>query len=90
MAESFDALAAIILKYPNLLQRSRFVFVPGLSDPGHGNVLPRPGECIATRAVSGAATETRGPCGRNSSLLHRKVPRADPKRATPYPLRERD
>lgn len=40
----FDQLATLIAGFPNLRKSSKFVFVPGPSDPstGHPNVLPRP------------------------------------------------
>ncbi|KAF6132170.1 DNA polymerase epsilon 2, accessory subunit [Phyllostomus discolor] len=42
LKESLKALADIICEYPNIHQRSRFVFVPGPEDPGFGSILPRP------------------------------------------------
>ena len=39
---SFKALGDILVKYPDLLEKSQFCFVPGPQDPGPGNVLPRP------------------------------------------------
>ncbi|XP_035884614.1 DNA polymerase epsilon subunit 2 isoform X3 [Phyllostomus discolor] len=41
LKESLKALADIICEYPNIHQRSRFVFVPGPEDPGFGSILPR-------------------------------------------------
>jgi DNA polymerase epsilon subunit 2 len=37
----FDELGDLIKAYPAFLKGSRFVFVPGPTDPGAGNVLPR-------------------------------------------------
>ena len=37
----FDDLGDLILKFPEIAQSSRFIFVPGPNDPGAGNVLPR-------------------------------------------------
>jgi DNA polymerase epsilon subunit 2 len=35
------SLGDLISSFPNLLQYSKFVFVPGLSDPACPNILPR-------------------------------------------------
>ena len=40
--ESFKSLGDLILKFPTLVDKSQFLFVPGPQDPGPGNVLPRP------------------------------------------------
>lgn len=37
----FKQFAEIILKYPNLVENSQFVFVPGLNDPCMPYVVPR-------------------------------------------------
>jgi DNA polymerase epsilon subunit 2 len=39
---NLDALASIVLAHPSLAASSKFVFVPGQSDPGACGVLPRP------------------------------------------------
>ncbi|OQR90110.1 DNA polymerase epsilon subunit [Achlya hypogyna] len=39
--ELLDDLAAILLKYPSLVEHSKFVLVPGPDDPGAASVLPR-------------------------------------------------
>jgi DNA polymerase epsilon subunit 2 len=39
----FDQLCTLITSIPGVAQNSRFVFVPGPTDPGAGDVLPRPG-----------------------------------------------
>ena len=38
----FKALGDMIREFPNLVEQSRFIFVPGPSDPGFANILPRP------------------------------------------------
>lgn len=38
----FKALAEMIREFPNLLENSRFIFVPGPSDLGFSNIIPRP------------------------------------------------
>ncbi|XP_030070184.1 DNA polymerase epsilon subunit 2 [Microcaecilia unicolor] len=42
LKESLKNLADIICEYPDIRERSRFVFVPGPEDPGPGFILPRP------------------------------------------------
>uniref|UniRef100_A0A8C4QTQ8 DNA polymerase epsilon subunit n=1 Tax=Eptatretus burgeri TaxID=7764 RepID=A0A8C4QTQ8_EPTBU len=42
LRESFKTLGTIISEFPDILQRSRFVFIPGPDDPGPGTILPRP------------------------------------------------
>ena len=39
--KGFDALADILVAYPELRESSKFIFVPGPNDPGSANVLPR-------------------------------------------------
>ncbi len=39
--ESFEKLQAVMLKFPDLLRKSHFIFVPGPSDLGEVAVLPR-------------------------------------------------
>jgi hypothetical protein len=38
----FEALASLLANFPDVTAKSRFVFIPGPSDPGSANVLPRP------------------------------------------------
>jgi DNA polymerase epsilon subunit 2 len=40
--EAFEELAKLLRGYPNLLEQSRFVFMPGPGDPGPAAALPRP------------------------------------------------
>ena len=40
-AEGLSALASIISQHPQMVESSRFVFVPGPADPGPGHILPR-------------------------------------------------
>ncbi|XP_038066807.1 DNA polymerase epsilon subunit 2-like [Patiria miniata] len=42
LRESLQALSDMLQEYPTLLQRSRFIFVPGPQDPGPAAILPRP------------------------------------------------
>jgi DNA polymerase epsilon subunit 2 len=42
MVESFKVLGDMIAKFPTLVLNSQFLFIPGPSDPGPGNILPRP------------------------------------------------
>jgi len=42
MRKAFDDLSDILIQFPRLVKESYFVFVPGPSDPGSANVLPRP------------------------------------------------
>lgn len=39
--KGFDALADILVGYPELCKTSQFVFIPGPNDPGSVNALPR-------------------------------------------------
>ncbi|KAF0695024.1 Aste57867_14124 [Aphanomyces stellatus] len=41
LKQNFDDLATLLLKYPQLVEHSQFVFVPGPNDPGAPDVLPR-------------------------------------------------
>jgi len=38
----FRALGDMIREFPNLIENSQFIFVPGPSDAGFSNILPRP------------------------------------------------
>ena len=40
--QSFVSLAEMIQLFPEIIEQSQFVFVPGPLDPGLGNILPRP------------------------------------------------
>ena len=40
--QSFVSLAEMIQLFPDIIEQSQFVFVPGPLDPGLGNILPRP------------------------------------------------
>ncbi|KAL5008711.1 hypothetical protein ScPMuIL_014292 [Solemya velum] len=40
--EAFDNLAALICDFPQLVENSKFLFVPGPQDAGMGTILPRP------------------------------------------------
>lgn len=40
--QSFVSLAELIQLFPDIIEQSQFVFVPGPLDPGLGNILPRP------------------------------------------------
>lgn len=40
--QSFVSLAELIQLFPEIIEQSHFVFVPGPLDPGLGNILPRP------------------------------------------------
>lgn len=42
MKRSFEQLAELIAKFPVFAEGSRFLFVPGPTDPGPSAVLPRP------------------------------------------------
>ncbi len=42
LSERLAVLGEMIAEYPELVQTSRFVFVPGPADPGFANILPRP------------------------------------------------
>ena len=53
LREGFKSLGDIIVKFPTLLEKSQFVFVPGPLDPGPGNVLPKPAiPSILTQGIS--------------------------------------
>ncbi|RHY54017.1 hypothetical protein DYB30_006111 [Aphanomyces astaci] len=41
LKQHFDDLATLLLKYPALVEKSQFLFVPGPDDPGAPHVLPR-------------------------------------------------
>lgn len=43
LAECFKKLANLVLEFPQLLDHSQFVLLPGPMDPGLSNILPRPG-----------------------------------------------
>uniref|UniRef100_A0A914W0T5 DNA polymerase epsilon subunit n=1 Tax=Plectus sambesii TaxID=2011161 RepID=A0A914W0T5_9BILA len=42
LKEGFRRLTQLFLEHPDLVNRSRFVFMPGLQDPALTNILPRP------------------------------------------------
>lgn len=42
LIEHFKILAEMISEHPALLENSKFLFVPGPSDPGSANIFPRP------------------------------------------------
>lgn len=42
MKERFTSLGDLILGFPDLVERSQFLFIPGPQDPGQANILPRP------------------------------------------------
>lgn len=42
MKDCFTLLGDLILGFPDLVEKSRFLFIPGPLDPGWANVLPRP------------------------------------------------
>ncbi|CAB4060017.1 POLE2 [Lepeophtheirus salmonis] len=42
LKEHFRVLGETIAEYPDLVENSRFVFVPGPTDPGLPNIFPRP------------------------------------------------
>ena len=42
LEERFRALGEMIAEYPDIAESSRFVFVPGPTDPGSANIFPRP------------------------------------------------
>lgn len=43
LADGFKRLANLILQFPNIKERSHFIFVAGPQDPGLIKVYPRPG-----------------------------------------------
>lgn len=42
LKEKFKCLADILVQFPDLVYKSKFIFVPGPVDCGAGNILPRP------------------------------------------------
>ncbi|XP_046460207.1 DNA polymerase epsilon subunit 2-like [Daphnia pulex] len=42
LRQLFKSLAEMIKEFPNLVEQTRFIFVPGPSDSGFCNILPRP------------------------------------------------
>lgn len=42
MKERFNHLGDLLLQHPALIEKSQFLFIPGPSDPGPGNILPTP------------------------------------------------
>lgn len=42
LKEHFKALGEMIEEFPELVEHSKFIFVPGPSDPGFTNIFPRP------------------------------------------------
>ncbi|XP_070570240.1 DNA polymerase epsilon subunit 2-like [Ptychodera flava] len=42
LEESLHELADLILEFPTIVEKSYFIFVPGLQDPGPGCIFPRP------------------------------------------------
>lgn len=42
LLDGFNKLAEILMAHADLIHHSKFVFVPGMNDPGPGNLLPRP------------------------------------------------
>lgn len=42
LKEHLKALGELLSNYPDLVESSRFLFVPGPSDPGFANIFPRP------------------------------------------------
>ncbi|RLO00916.1 hypothetical protein DYB28_013125, partial [Aphanomyces astaci] len=47
LKQHFDDLATLLLKYPALVEKSQFLFVPGPDDPGAPHVLPRHPVCVS-------------------------------------------
>ncbi|KAJ4426622.1 hypothetical protein ANN_26420, partial [Periplaneta americana] len=41
LKNGFKALAQLIVQFPELVERSRFIFIPGPFDPPSANILPR-------------------------------------------------
>lgn len=41
----FKELGELIIQFPNLVEKSKFIFVPGPSDPASANILPRLAHC---------------------------------------------
>ena len=42
LARLFDTLADLLLRHPNLIASSKFIFLPGPRDIGSNGLLPRP------------------------------------------------
>jgi DNA polymerase epsilon subunit 2 len=42
LLDGFHRWTELVLAYPDLLKQCKFIFVPGIHDPGPGNLLPRP------------------------------------------------
>lgn len=42
MKSAFNSLAEILSEFPELVQQSKFIFVPGPGDPGPSTIFPRP------------------------------------------------
>eukprot|EP00094_Tigriopus_californicus_P009484 TCALIF_09146-PA protein Name:"Similar to POLE2 DNA polymerase epsilon subunit 2 (Homo sapiens)" AED:0.02 eAED:0.02 QI:0/0/0/0.75/1/1/4/0/457 len=42
LKEHFKALGEMLEEFPELVEHSKFIFVPGPSDPGFTNIFPRP------------------------------------------------
>ncbi|XP_065176376.1 DNA polymerase epsilon subunit 2-like [Sycon ciliatum] len=65
LKDGLKALADLICDYPSF-EKTRFVFVPGPSDPGPGNILPRPAlPTLFTEQICSKvplATFTTNPC----------------------------
>lgn len=40
--DGFNKLADLLLSHADLLESSKIIFIPGMNDPGPGNILPRP------------------------------------------------
>ncbi|RQM28964.1 hypothetical protein B5M09_002321 [Aphanomyces astaci] len=51
LKQHFDDLATLLLKYPALVEKSQFLFVPGPDDPGAPHVLPRHPVCLVKTLV---------------------------------------
>ncbi|XP_077993306.1 DNA polymerase epsilon subunit 2-like [Glandiceps talaboti] len=64
--ESLQEFAILINEFPNLVENSKFIFVPGAQDPGPGTILPRPPipNCITEefRRKVPSAIFTSNPC----------------------------
>eukprot|EP00095_Tigriopus_kingsejongensis_P007588 maker-scaffold417_size177606-snap-gene-0.41 protein:Tk07588 transcript:maker-scaffold417_size177606-snap-gene-0.41-mRNA-1 annotation:"hypothetical protein LOTGIDRAFT_218232" len=42
LQDNFKALGEMLEEFPDLVEKSKFIFVPGPSDPGFTNIFPRP------------------------------------------------
>lgn len=67
LSERLKALGEMIAEYPELVESSRFIFVPGPSDPGFANIFPRPPipDCVVGddfRRRVPSATFSTNPC----------------------------